>query len=203
MKIISWNCRGMGSKIKEEAIRNLIRIEAPDILLLQETKMEEPEFLQRGGSIVRYPAREWVEDLLQDWDLLDIKPVSGMFTWSNKRIGPGHIATRLDRFLVHSSFLLLDLDASMHILPCSTSDHKPIKLTLRDHVDLGPIPFKFSPLWIKEPNFLQVVKESWSHLVTRSPFYIWEEKLRRLKSALKHWAKSIANPAAERKNIQS
>eukprot|EP00253_Pinus_taeda_P021309 PITA_21309 len=268
MKIISWNCRGMGSKIKEEAIRNLIRLEAPDILLLQETKMEEPEFLQvskklwknsdasavaargasgglgalwngnrfslvaeasnthwemlkmqhvttkeilclfnvyvlRGGSIVRDSAREWVEDLLQDWDLLDIKTVSGMFTWSNKRIGPSHIAARLDRFLVHSSFLLLGLDACVHILPCSTLDHKPIKLTLRAHVDLGHIPFKFSPLWIKEPKFLQVVKESWSHPVTGSPFYIWEENIRRLKFALKHWSKSIPNPAAERKNIQS
>eukprot|EP00253_Pinus_taeda_P008456 PITA_08456 len=297
----------MCNKIKEEAIRNLIRIEAPDILLLQETKMEEPEFLQvskklwknsdasavaargasgglgalwngnifslvekasnthwemlkmqhvttkeilclfnvyvpvnagekkscwdslrqqadlvtlenviiagdlnttlhssekRGSSIVRVSAREWVEDLLQDWDLLDIKPVSGMFTWSNKRIGPSHIAARLDRFLVHSSFLLFGLDACMHILPCSTSDHKPIKLTLHAHVDLGPIPFKFSPMWIKEPKFLQVVKESWSHPVTGSPFYIWEEKIRRLKFALKHWSKSIPNPTAERKNIQ-
>eukprot|EP00253_Pinus_taeda_P023862 PITA_23862 len=126
-----------------------------------------------------------------------------MFTWSNKRIGPSHITARLDRFLVHSSFLLLGLDACVHILPCSTSDHKPIKLTLRAHVDLGHIPFKFSPLWIKEPKFLQVVKESWSHPVTGSPFYIWEEKIRRLKFALKHWSKSIPNLAAERKNIQS
>ena len=36
----------MGRKIKEEAIRNLIRIEALDILLLQETNMEESDFLQ-------------------------------------------------------------------------------------------------------------------------------------------------------------
>eukprot|EP00253_Pinus_taeda_P013340 PITA_13340 len=49
---------------------------------------------KRGGSIVRDSAREWVEDLLQDWDLLDIKPFSGMFTWSNKRIGPSHIVAR-------------------------------------------------------------------------------------------------------------
>jgi exonuclease III len=51
MKIISWNCRGMGSKIKEEAIRNLIRIEAPDILLLQETKMEDSDFLQTSKKL--------------------------------------------------------------------------------------------------------------------------------------------------------
>jgi exonuclease III len=40
MKVVSWNCRGMGNKTKEEAMKSLIRIEAPDILLIQETKME-------------------------------------------------------------------------------------------------------------------------------------------------------------------
>lgn len=158
---------------------------------------------KRGGCIVRDPAREWAKELLQDWDLLDIKPVSGKYTWSNKRIGPGHITASLDRFFVQSSFLFLGLDASMHILPCSTSDHNPMKLDLRAHSDLGPIPFKFSPLWIKEPSFLQIVKESWSQLVNESPFYIWEEKLKRVKYALKCWAKTLPNLAAERKKLQS
>eukprot|EP00253_Pinus_taeda_P010786 PITA_10786 len=31
---------------------------------------------KRGGSIARDPAREWAEDLMQDWDLLDINPIS-------------------------------------------------------------------------------------------------------------------------------
>jgi hypothetical protein len=54
---------------------------------------------KRGGSIVRDPAREWVEDLISTWDLMDIKPSRGRYTWTNKRVGPGHIAARLDRFL--------------------------------------------------------------------------------------------------------
>ena len=36
----------MGSRVKEEAIRSLLRIETPDILLIQETKMEDKDFLQ-------------------------------------------------------------------------------------------------------------------------------------------------------------
>jgi len=46
MKVVSWNCRGMGSRAKEEATRSLIRIETPNILLIQETKMEDSVFLQ-------------------------------------------------------------------------------------------------------------------------------------------------------------
>jgi exonuclease III len=307
MKIISWNCRGMGSKVKEEATRSLIRREAPDILLIQETKMEDNEFLQiskkfwkgssgqavsargasgglgslwnplkyrlvtelhnthwlflklqpldsrealslfnvyvpssigekrecwdsirhlsesenleniivagdlnltlrmeekRGGTIIRDPAREWVEDLMQDWDLLDIPPENGKYTWSNKRIGPGHIAARLDRCLVQSSFLLLGLESRLHILPCSVSDHKPILLEMLGHNDLGPIPFRFNPLWVKEPEFLNLVLDSWKTPVKGSPFFIWEEKLRRLKVVLKTWAKSLPSPSKERRQAQ-
>ena len=36
----------MGRKVKEEAIRSLLRRETPDILLIQEIKMEDKYFLQ-------------------------------------------------------------------------------------------------------------------------------------------------------------
>ena len=251
MKYISWNCRGLGSRLKEDALRDLIRIHKPEILLLQETKMEEfaalqskekfwkkgtgigsnsrgasggiatfwgpslydieaeertihwiftklihkhsgrtvslfnlyvpvmhmekkecwntlVSFLQvqnreniivagdlnvtlaacekKGGNPVRDPSREWVEDLISDWDLIDIKPRKGNFTWTNKRMGPGHVAARLYRFLVHSSYLDLGLLVSSKILPHCTSDHKPILLALDLDQNLGPIPFRFSPL---------------------------------------------------------
>ena len=63
-----------------------------------------------------------------------------------------------------------------------------------NETNLGPIPFRFNPMWAKHAEFLKIVAESWSHPVTGSPFYVWEEKLRRLKKALKSWAKSIPNP---------
>lgn len=158
---------------------------------------------KRGGSILRDPAREWVEDIMQDWDLLDIKPSSSKYSWSNKRMGPGHIAARLDRFFIQSSYLLLGLEPRMHILANSISDHKPIKLELLAHLDLGPIPFRFSPLSIKEPDFMQIVKDCWNQLIKGSSFYIWEEKLRRVKGALKRWVKTLSNPATERKSIKA
>jgi hypothetical protein len=87
-----------------------------------------------------------VEDLISTWDLMDIKPSRGRYTWTNKRVGPGHIAARLDRFLVQSSFLTLGLTTSSEILPNSTSDHKPITLEIKKEQGQGPIPFRFNPL---------------------------------------------------------
>jgi hypothetical protein len=37
-----------------------------------------------------------MEELINDWDLVDIKSIRGIFTWTNKIIRKGHIAARLD-----------------------------------------------------------------------------------------------------------
>ena len=46
MQFVSWNCRGLGSKPKEEAIKYIVKMNSPEILLIQETKMKEPETIQ-------------------------------------------------------------------------------------------------------------------------------------------------------------
>ena len=51
MIVLSWNCRALGSKSKEESLRDLIRVEKPTIILIQETKLEEVEELQIGKNI--------------------------------------------------------------------------------------------------------------------------------------------------------
>jgi ribonuclease HI len=152
---------------------------------------------------VRDPAREWVEDLVSAWDLIDIKPAKGLYTWTNKRIGPGHIAARLDRFLVQSSFLLLGLTATVEILPHSVSNHKPIRLGIKTDQVRGPIPFKFNLTWIQDKDFLPLVSKTWTSIVKGSSFYVWEEKLRRLKIALKFWAKGQPNPITLRIEAQT
>jgi hypothetical protein len=61
---------------------------------------------KKGESIVRDPFREKSEDMINEWDLLDIKTIKGKYTWTNKISGPGHIVAKLDRFLVHINLLL-------------------------------------------------------------------------------------------------
>jgi exonuclease III len=46
MKITSWNCRGLGSKKKEEALRGIIKAMRTDILLIQETKMSQQDSIK-------------------------------------------------------------------------------------------------------------------------------------------------------------
>jgi len=51
MKLTSWNCRGFGSKIKEEALKDIIRSSKSEILLIQETKMEGQDFLSKEKAL--------------------------------------------------------------------------------------------------------------------------------------------------------
>ena len=43
MKIISWNCRGLGHPSKTTALKDLIDHEKPGILMIQETKQRLQE----------------------------------------------------------------------------------------------------------------------------------------------------------------
>ena len=45
MQIVSWNCRGLRNPKKAEVVKDLLRIEPSDILLLQETKIDEDALL--------------------------------------------------------------------------------------------------------------------------------------------------------------
>ena len=153
---------------------------------------------KKGGSIVRDPDREWVEDIMLDWDLEDIKPSRGNFTWTNKRVGLGHIASQLDSFLVQISFLLLGLIFLSKILLHIVSYHKPILLELSQDKNLGPIPFKFSPSWLHYEGFHDLVAKVWNEKDYGSPFFVWEENLRKLKKVLKDWAKTQKIPTIKR-----
>jgi exonuclease III len=58
MKIISWNIRGLNGRSKQKLLRDLIIAEAPDVVMLQETKCTTedinrllPYFWKQGGAV--------------------------------------------------------------------------------------------------------------------------------------------------------
>jgi exonuclease III len=51
MRLTLWNCRGFSSRIKEEALKYIIRTSKSEILLIQETKMVEQDFLNTTKSL--------------------------------------------------------------------------------------------------------------------------------------------------------
>lgn len=154
--------------------------------------------------MVRDPFGEHLEDLMAELDLTDVLLKNAKYTWSNKRCGASYIAARLNRFLVSSPFFNLDYIFNSFTLPCASSDHKPIALSLSPPKNLSPIPFRFNPLWINSPDFLVIVKQAWSTNFFGPPSFIWESKLKCVKKNLKDWAKkSFKSPFNSKLALQN
>ena len=130
-----------------------------------------------GGVYGRDPMLNSVDKFIIKWEMIDFKPKRGKFTWSNNRLGEANISARLDRFLVQSSLLADKTVISSSILPKITSDHKLILLQIENEEDLGPIPFRFSPLWKDKDGFMSTVILAWAIPVAGSPNYVWEGSL--------------------------
>lgn len=159
---------------------------------------------KRGGSINRDSMLAFVEELAQQLDLSDFKPIRGLYTWSNNRFGPEHISARLDRFLVQGSLIMDKKIIKSKILPKLASDHKPIQWLIEDEEDLGPLPFRFSAFWIERDGFYETVEEAWAKSFSGSPSYVWEQKIKSTKQALKEWIrKPTPTPTSIRKEAVS
>ena len=133
--------------------------------------------------------------------MLDIRLRKGKYTWSNRRVRIGNVATRLDK--VGSSFLQKDLLPTFYAFPSAVSDHKPLALILSLPVNIGPISFRFNLIWLHDVKIMELIQRKQNTHHFRSPSYIWESKLRAMKVALKKWAKEdFEEPTKQKISLQ-
>ncbi|RVX23794.1 hypothetical protein CK203_000662 [Vitis vinifera] len=59
MKIISWNVRGLGSRNKRRMVKDFLRSENPDVVMIQETKYENCD-RRFVGSVWTVRNKDWV-----------------------------------------------------------------------------------------------------------------------------------------------
>eukprot|EP00253_Pinus_taeda_P033841 PITA_33841 len=142
---------------------------------------------KRGDTFPPDPFRVRLEAIIQDHDLMDVAPKNRRCTWSNRKLGSGNIIERLDKFLINISFLSSFYVGYAIVLSSSTFDHYPITLTLKSQCALGPIPFKYFPLWNEIPNVREIVQRTWTQGVEGSASFIWETKQRKVKEEETKW----------------
>eukprot|EP00253_Pinus_taeda_P013716 PITA_13716 len=111
---------------------------------------------------------------------------------------------RLDQILVNVSLLSTFTAVYTSILPFAASDHYPTALTLESHCPLGPLPFKYNPLWNDIAAAKDLIQQTWRQHVEGSPSFIWESKLRNVKNALKDWEKThYKEPEAKKREVKA
>ncbi|KAL0407597.1 UNVERIFIED_CONTAM: putative ribonuclease H protein [Sesamum radiatum] len=104
------------------------------------------------------------------------------FTWSRSRLWQ-----RLDRFLFsHTWTHAFPLSRVQH-LTRNVSDHCPLLLSVAAETKKGPAPFRFQNMWTKHHAFKQCVLTSWQFPINGKGMFKLQQKLYRLKAALKNW----------------
>uniref|UniRef100_A0A2N9HEY0 Reverse transcriptase domain-containing protein n=1 Tax=Fagus sylvatica TaxID=28930 RepID=A0A2N9HEY0_FAGSY len=164
-----------------------------------------------GGdfNVVRFPAEKShstsftsamhdFSDFISVQGLIDTPLLGGKFTWSNGRSIDAR--SRLDRFLFTADWEDYFGLISQKRLVRLGSDHFPILLVCGSPHQ-GSRPFKFENMWLKVDGFVAKVHQWWnSYQFQGFPSYILANKLKALKSDLRHWnAEEFGNVTA-RKN---
>ncbi|KAK1402442.1 hypothetical protein POM88_002047 [Heracleum sosnowskyi] len=128
--------------------------------------------------------------------LVDLNSMGEVYTWWNSSI-EAPIFRELDRILVNGELLNTFPMSYAFYMPRLLSDHSPGTVTLGvDWLKIGK-PFQFYHHLVQHPDFLSIVRDTWSVVVYGDPWYILSTKLKHLKKELKKLNVSNGNLKAK------
>ncbi|XP_027155659.1 uncharacterized protein LOC113756041 [Coffea eugenioides] len=71
------------------------------------------------------------------------------------------------------------------------SNHAPLLISVSTRLDNKPRPFRFLNVWMRQDEFLPIIRESWDQSCPKSPMQILCHKLKRLRGAIQSWNKEV------------
>ncbi|XP_052112461.1 uncharacterized protein LOC127744218 [Arachis duranensis] len=209
MNIISWNCRGVGSKTFPSLIRDLRHEYSANLFFLLETHVNgirgnqirhkigfDQSFVvdatgHAGGIWCLWDSSVWKVDVLEhDKQFVHLKITGWPYTWKR-----ANLAERLDRGLSNLDWQIQFPEAIIKHMPMLKSDHSPICLQLFPTFSQNRRrrPFRFLAAWISHPDFGNVVNTSWN--IQGS----WTEGISNFKSRITDWNRSVFGNIFQRK----
>nr|XP_023915286.1 uncharacterized protein LOC112026812 [Quercus suber] len=220
MRLLSWNCQGLGNPWIVRSLHDIVRDQAPTVCFLMETRLDRDGFMhhcrdlafpnklivkkpESGGEklSIHPPSVKQMEDFgaaLEECHLIDLGFRGYKFTWNNKRPSTANTRERLDRAVVNKDWIDM-FPASMvsHIFS-HASDHMPLLLQTRrdnrfqDRMSWG---FKFEERWLLEEECGNVVEEAWRRMGGDVlPMVNVSTKINQCGAALSTWGSTRTKP---------
>eukprot|EP00253_Pinus_taeda_P034780 PITA_34780 len=133
-----------------------------------------------------------LKDFIQSNWLIDLPTANDLFTWTNRRVIPMQIASRLDRFLISDNAVHVGGEFTAHIIPFSGSDHWPIEMLWNKPGNNIKKPFRFEAFWLSHPKFKEFITSTWQNCnpIEHSKMARFQKKLKLLKGEIKRWNKN-------------
>ncbi|XP_026416977.1 uncharacterized protein LOC113312440 [Papaver somniferum] len=126
-------------------------------------------------------------DCLNKCELLQAPKTGMQFSYSNCQQGKKRILCTLDRVVFNQKWLQIYGDWGYKVGLRFVSDHSPLLGGCASIPKPNNVPRKFQKMWISHPEFLSVVKESWSNVIVGDPAFIFMQKIKELKRVLNDW----------------
>jgi hypothetical protein len=140
----------------------------------------------------RPPPRASCDDYL-NWtnahSLSHLLTTGVQLTWNNGRAGRDYVAIRLDHTICNMDWFSFWQNISCCALVRSSSNHHPLLFSQYNSTRRHSPPFKFYKIWLEHADCGHLVKDIWHKPVVGSPMACLQQKLKRLKQALKVWNK--------------
>ncbi|KAL5559046.1 hypothetical protein UlMin_035257 [Ulmus minor] len=106
---------------------------------------------------------------LNNLGMLLIPASGGNYSWSNRRQGNRRIRSKIDRAVANEEWWRSFPNASIRMLPQTTSDHNPQILYCFEQNSFAKRPFRFEAMWIEDKRSYWVVNQAWHSMSHQFP----------------------------------
>ena len=166
----------------------VMSLQFPWLLLGDFNEMLSPQDKMRGSplkstQLTRLPS------LFSTTNAMDIPCLQKAFSWRGS-YNNNLIFERLDRAICHHAFYTDFNNSTISYGPFTVSDHAPIIFSSDSATNGRPPPFRFQNFRVLDNQSHSIVKRNWNISITGSRFYRIQQKLYRIKTDLKLWAKT-------------
>ncbi|XP_026417218.1 uncharacterized protein LOC113312696 [Papaver somniferum] len=144
---------------------------------------------KQGGNSARSFPPKFVNDKLLDMNMHEVVSFGNPYTWCNIRFkNPNKlILEKLDKDFINDKRVTVLPQTRATNLGRIFSDHSPVLVQCFHWVRNLNIPYKFFKCWQLNPEFKEVLNESWSKRVVGSPTFVVVNKLKHVKFDLSKW----------------
>lgn len=131
------------------------------------------------------------QQFLSQEGLVSLDATGVPFTWTNNHRNNSILFERLDRVVANPKWFTAFPNASLENLPIVGSDHGPICLSLHNKPSFSSFGFKFEAMWLRHPDFSNVVQGAWSNHVAGSSVQKFVTLCHSFKCLARTWNKNV------------
>lgn len=118
---------------------------------------------EKSSDIINYKWTDLFLDWINKFGLIELKPSSRYFTWTNNQEQP--ILAAIYKFFCTTNFELKFPLAFVSTSSRASSDHVPLLLNLGIEETKKPSVFRFEKWWLQQAGFRELITKLWNLLV--------------------------------------